>query len=96
MVSRLIREALSARADRFHIIMDDVSLTHVAFSPTFSEAVEAKQIAQQTAQRAAYLVDQAVQEKQSIIVRAQGEAKSAELIGEAIKQNKGCVSLPPF
>lgn len=53
----------------------------------------AKQIAQQTAQRAAFLVDQAIQEKQSIIVRAQGEAKSAELIGEAVKANKGFLSL---
>jgi len=93
MVSRLVRENLTRRAARFNLVLDDVSLTHVAFSPTFSEAVEAKQIAQQTAQRAAYLVDQAIQEKQSIIVRAQGEAKSAELIGEAIKQNKGFLAL---
>ncbi|KAH8921264.1 hypothetical protein BT69DRAFT_1244418 [Atractiella rhizophila] len=93
MVSRLVRENLTRRAARFNLVLDDVSITHVAFSPTFSEAVEAKQIAQQTAQRAAYLVDQAIQEKQSIIVRAQGEAKSAELIGEAVKQNKGFLAL---
>ena len=42
MVSRLIREALSRRAARFNLVLDDVSLTHVAFSPAFSEAVEAK------------------------------------------------------
>jgi len=93
MVSRLIRESLSRRAVRFGLVLDDVSLTHVNFSPAFAESVELKQIAQQTAQKAAYLVDQAIQEKQSIIVRAQGEAKSAELIGEAIKQNKGFIQL---
>ena len=70
-----------------------VSLTHVNFSPVFAESVEAKQIAQQTAQKAAYLVDQAIQEKQATIVRAQGEAKSAELIGEAIKKSKGFLQL---
>lgn len=75
------------------MVLDDVSLTHVTFSPAFAESVEAKQIAQQTAQKAAYLVDQAIQEKQSIIVRAQGEAKSAELIGDAIKKSKGFVQL---
>lgn len=91
MVSKLVRDNLERRASRFNLILDDVSITHVTFSPAFSEAVEAKQIAQQTAQRAAYLVDQALQEKQSIIVKAQGEARSAELIGEAVKQNKGCV-----
>jgi len=91
MVSKLVRDNLERRASRFNLVLDDVSITHVTFSPAFSEAVEAKQIAQQTAQRAAYLVDQALQEKQSIIVKAQGEARSAELIGEAVKQNKGSV-----
>jgi len=93
MVSRLVRENLTRRALRFNLVLDDVSITHVAFSPEFTHAVEAKQVAQQTALRAAFLVDQAIQEKQSIIVRAQGEAKSAELIGEAMKKNKGFLQL---
>ena len=93
MVSRLVRENLMRRARRFNLILDDVSITHVAFSPEFTHAVEAKQVAQQIAQRAAFLVDQAIQEKQSIIVRAQGEARSAELIGEAVRSNKGFLQL---
>ncbi|CEG75146.1 Putative Prohibitin-2 [Rhizopus microsporus] len=92
-VSRLVRENLVRRALRFNIILDDVSITHVGFSPVFESAVEAKQIAQQEAQRAAFIVDKARQEKQSIIVRAQGEAKSAELIGEAIKNKPGFLEL---
>jgi prohibitin 2 len=92
-VSRLVRENLVRRALRFNIILDDVSLTHLAFSPVFEAAVEAKQIAQQDAQRAAFIVDKARQEKQSIIVRAQGEAKSAELIGEAIENKPGFLEL---
>lgn len=63
-VSRLVRENLTRRALRFNLVLDDVSITHVAFSPEFTHAVEAKQIAQQTALRAAFLVDQAIQEKQ--------------------------------
>lgn len=93
MVSRLVRENLTARARRFNLLLDDVSLTHVAFSPEFTHAVEAKQVAQQTALRAAFLVDQALQEKNAIIVRAQGEAKSAQLIGEAMKKSKGFLQL---
>lgn len=50
-------------------------------------------IAQQDAQRATFIVDRAKQEKQSIIVRAEGEAKSAELIGEAIKNKPGFLEL---
>ncbi|QRW20191.1 SPFH domain / Band 7 family [Rhizoctonia solani] len=88
MVSRLVRENLTRRALRFNLVLDDVSITHVAFSPEFTHA-----IAQQTALRAAFQVDQAIQEKQSIIVRAQGEARSAELIGEAVKKNKGFLEL---
>lgn len=39
------------------------------------------------------MVDKARQEKQAMVVRAQGEARSAELIGEAIKKNKAYVEL---
>ena len=62
-VSRLVRDHLTTRALRFNVVLDDVSITHVAFSPEFTHAVEAKQVAQQTALRAAFLVDQARQEK---------------------------------
>lgn len=92
-VSRLIRDQLMQRASRFGLNLDDVSITHVAFSPEFTHAVEAKQVAQQTAFRAAFLVDQAMQEKQSIIVKAQGEAQSAILVGEALRKNKGFLEL---
>ncbi|KAF9046741.1 band 7 family-domain-containing protein [Panaeolus papilionaceus] len=92
-VSRLVRENLTQRALRFNLVLEDVSITHVAFSTEFTHAVEAKQVAQQTALRAAYLVDQAIQEKQSIIVRAQGEAQSAELVGESLRKNKGFLEL---
>ena len=43
-VSRLVREQLMKRANGFDIILDDVSITHVDFSPEFRHAVEAKQI----------------------------------------------------
>ncbi|SCU88891.1 LAME_0E01508g1_1 [Lachancea meyersii CBS 8951] len=92
-VSRLIRENLVRRASKFNVLLDDVSITFMTFSPEFTNAVEAKQIAQQDAQRAAFVVDKARQEKQGMVVKAQGEAKSAELIGEAIKKSKDYVEL---
>lgn len=92
-VSRLIRENLVRRASKFNILLNDVSITYMTFSPEFTNAVEAKQIAQQDAQRAAFVVDKARQEKQGMVVRAQGEAKSAELIGEAIKKSRDYVEL---
>jgi len=92
-VSKLVREQLTGRAEKFNLVLDDVSITHLTFSPEFTHAVEAKQVAQQNALRAAFLVDQAMQEKLSIIVRAQGEAESAELVGKAMRQNKGFLQL---
>ncbi|KLJ05550.1 hypothetical protein EMPG_10947 [Blastomyces silverae] len=92
-VARLVRDNLSRRAARFNIVLDDVSLTHLAFSPEFTAAVEAKQVAQQEAQRAAFVVDKARQEKQATVVRAQGEARSAQLIGDAIKKSKSYIEL---
>ncbi|KAK5124370.1 Prohibitin-2, subunit of the prohibitin complex (Phb1p-Phb2p) [Meristemomyces frigidus] len=95
-VSRLVRDNLVRRAARFNIMVDDVSLTQLSFSPEFTAAVEAKQVAQQDAQRAAFVVDKARQEKQASIVRAQGEARSAELIGDAIKKSRSYVDLREF
>lgn len=71
----------------------DNHIQHLAFSPEFTAAVEAKQVAQQEAQRAAFVVDKARQEKQATVVRAQGEARSAELIGDAIKKSRSYVDL---
>jgi prohibitin 2 len=92
-VSRLIREHLISRASGFNILFEDVSITHMDFSNEFTHAVEAKQIAQQEAQRASYIVDRARMEKQSIIVKAEGEAQSANLIGDAVKNNPGFLEL---
>jgi prohibitin 2 len=82
VVSGKIRDLLVRRAADFRILLDDVSITHLAFSKEYTAAVEAKQVAQQEAERAKYIVDKAIQEKKSIVIRAAGEAQSAELIGK--------------
>jgi len=92
-VSKQIRDMLTARSSDFHILLDDVGITHLAFSKEYTAAVEAKQVAQQEAERAKYIVERAIQEKKSIIIRAQGEAQAATLIGMAIKQNPAFIQL---
>ena len=52
-----------------------------------------KQVAQQEAQRAAFVVDKAKQEKQQKIVQAEGEAAAASMLGEAISKNPGYLKL---
>jgi regulator of protease activity HflC (stomatin/prohibitin superfamily) len=39
-VSRQIRDMLTKRADDFHILLEDVSITHLAFSKDYTAAVE--------------------------------------------------------
>jgi len=92
-VSQLVRKNLIDRALDFNIILDDVSLTELSFGKEYTAAVEAKQIAQQEAQRAAYTVDKAKQEKMQKIVQADGEAQAATMLGEAITRDPGYIKL---
>ncbi|CAA2960407.1 prohibitin-1, mitochondrial-like [Olea europaea var. sylvestris] len=92
-VSREIRQILTQRAANFNIALDDVSITSLTFGREFTAAIEAKQVAAQEAERAKFVVDKAEQDKRSAIIRAQGEAKSAQLIGEAIANNPAFITL---
>jgi len=93
VVSKDIRRILTERAKYFNIVLDDVSITNLTFSREYTGAVEAKQVAQQEAERAKFIVERALQEKESAIIKARGEAESAELIGRAIQQNPAFLTL---
>ncbi|KAK4138919.1 hypothetical protein BT67DRAFT_431398 [Trichocladium antarcticum] len=83
-VSNRIRTDLMKRAGEFNIALEDVSITHMTFGKEFTKAVEQKQIAQQDAERARFIVERAEQERQANVIRAEGEADSAEVISRAI------------
>ncbi|CCD25868.2 prohibitin subunit PHB1 NDAI_0G00920 [Naumovozyma dairenensis CBS 421] len=84
IVSQRIKSELSMRANEFGLRLEDVSITHMTFGPEFTKAVEQKQIAQQDAERAKFLVEKAEQERQASVIRAEGEAESAEFISKAL------------
>ncbi|XXG56437.1 hypothetical protein AAC387_Pa03g3846 [Persea americana] len=92
-VSREIRKILTNRAENFNIALDDVSITSLTFGKEFTAAIEAKQVAAQEAERAKFVVEKAEQDKKSAIIRAQGEAKSAQLIGLAVSNNPAFITL---
>ncbi|GLU06345.1 hypothetical protein SLE2022_233870 [Rubroshorea leprosula] len=92
-VSREIRKILTERAAYFNIALDDVSITSLTFGKEFTAAIEAKQVAAQEAERAKFIVEKAEQDKKSAVIRAQGEAKSAQLIGQAIANNPAFITL---
>lgn len=43
-VSLLVRKGLIERALDFNIVLDDVAITELAFSPQYSAAIEGKQV----------------------------------------------------
>lgn len=93
-VSNRIRNDLMKRASEFNIALEDVSITHMTFGKEFTKAVEQKQIAQQDAERARFIVEKAEQERQANVIRAEGEAESAETISKAIaKAGDGLIQI---
>jgi len=82
-VSRSISDDLSERAKQFGIVLDDISITHLTFGKEFTHAVELKQVAQQEAERAKFLVEKAEQEKIAAVISADGDATSARLLANA-------------
>lgn len=84
VVSARIRQELSRRAAEFNIRLEDVLITHMTFGKEFTKAVEQKQIAQQDAERAKFLVERAEQERKAAVIRAEGEAEAADTVSKAL------------
>lgn len=72
----LLRERLAP----FDVVLDGIDLVQLDFSPRFRAAVEAKQVAEQDARRAAYEAITAQRQAAARVYRAEGEAKSQELL----------------
>lgn len=66
----------------------------MTFGREFTRAVEQKQIAQQDAERARFIVEKAEQERQANVIRAEGEAESADIISKAVaKSGDGLIQI---
>jgi len=59
----------------------------MTFGKEFTRAVEDKQIAQQEAERARFIVEKAEQERQANVIRAEGEAEAADTISKAVAKS---------
>ncbi|MFM7191169.1 MAG: prohibitin family protein, partial [Microcystaceae cyanobacterium] len=81
--------ALNSRLEKYGIIVLDTSVVDLNFSPEFARAVEDKQIAEQRAQRAVYVAQEAEQQAQADINRAKGKAEAQRLLAETLKAQGG-------
>ncbi|MGG6263258.1 prohibitin family protein [Leptolyngbya sp. AN03gr2] len=83
-LKQAIDESLTDRLAHYGIQVDDISLVGTTFQPEFNNAVEQKQIAQQQAQKAVFLAQQAEQEAAAQVNLAKGQAESQRLIQATI------------
>lgn len=86
-VSAKVRDLLQERLLEFDIEIGELAISEMKFGDLFAKSVEDKQIAQQMADRAKYLVFAAEQEKKQIIIKAQAEKESAIMYGKAMERN---------
>lgn len=81
-----IRAELSQRLADNGVILEDFVLRNIAFSDEYAASVEQKQIAEQLAQQAAFVVEQRRQEAEQARQQAQGEADAAVIRAEGDAQ----------
>ncbi|HEY9827822.1 MAG TPA: prohibitin family protein [Stenomitos sp.] len=79
-----VDQALTARLRPYHVAVDDISLVHVHFSERFSDAVEAKQVAEQEAKRAEFVALKALRQAEANVNLARGEAEAQRLLQQSL------------
>lgn len=93
-VSNRVNKDLIARSAQFGLILDDISITHLTFGREFTAAVEQKQVAQQDAEKAKFLVERAEFHKTAAVIQAEGDTEAAMLLATAFaKSGEGLVEL---
>ena len=79
-----VDDSLTKRLASYHIRVDDISLVRAHFSDRFSEAVEAKQVAEQEVKRAEFVALKASKQAAANINLAKGEAETQRLLRETL------------
>ncbi|QDZ39346.1 prohibitin family protein [Euhalothece natronophila Z-M001] len=85
--------ALNSRLEKYGIIVLDTSVVDLNFTKAFAQAVEDKQIAEQSAQRAVYIAREAEQKAQADINRAKGRAEAQRLLADTLRAQGGSLVL---
>lgn len=77
--SQIDQQIVTALAG-YRIQVEGVNITNFAFSPSYSAAIERKQVAQQKALQAQYVLKQVQVEAQQAIAKAKGQAEAQKLV----------------
>ena len=89
--TEFITKALREKLLPYGIHITLVEILDISFKTKFEDAVEAKQIAEQEANRAKNLTVKIKEEAQQKIIAAEADAKAMEVRAKALEQNKSLV-----
>jgi regulator of protease activity HflC (stomatin/prohibitin superfamily) len=78
---------IKALVEKDGFMIDEVVLRDVRFTPEFAKAIEAKQIAQQSAEQMKYTLEKEEKEAERKVIEARGRANAIEVINRALAQN---------
>jgi len=78
------KEAMNANLARYHIIIDDIYLANLSFSPEYEKAIEAKQVAAQGVQTQQQLLAQKKIQAEQAVVEAQGQADANDVLTKSL------------
>ena len=81
-LSTNIREVLTEKLDAYNIVVVDASIEDMDFSDAFTDAVEAKQVAEQKSKQAEIEQNQKTMEAQAAAERAEIEAKAEAAVAK--------------
>jgi prohibitin 2 len=82
-----INDKIKKLVEKDGFMIDEVVLRDVRFTEQFAKAIEAKQIAQQSAEQMKYVLEKEQKEAERKVIEAGGRSKAIETINEALRQN---------
>lgn len=83
-VKQALETVIGSRLEQQQLVLDGIDLLQLDFSERFRQAVEAKQVAEQDARRAAFEVAKARRLAEARIHEAEGEARAQQLLQQGL------------
>ena len=84
-------EAIKTKLLEKHVVVTNFEMKNVDFNNDFERAVEAKVVAIQRSQEEQNRTIQIKEQKQQMILKAEGEAESMRIRAKALQENKGLI-----
>ena len=78
---------LTSNLGRYHIIIDDIYLSNIDFSPEYKSAIEKQQVAERQVNTERNILDQKKIQAEQVKIAAEGEANAAIASAEGAKQS---------